>query len=66
MARSRVFKLPLQDRFIHCFLPFMDMLNHREPRQTSWNYDDQREGAYLIIEEDTASGSPVYSSYGSN
>lgn len=47
-----------------CMVPFADMLNHRNPMQTDWSYDDQRGGFVMKSLEDIPQGAEVTDSYG--
>ena len=44
--------------------PFADMLNHKLPKQTSWNYIDSEEGFVIEAIEDLPKGVEVFDSYG--
>ncbi|KAL4487539.1 hypothetical protein ABPG72_007059 [Tetrahymena utriculariae] len=63
-ASSRVFGLQINEQKTDAFVPLADMLNHRRPKQTSWQYDDQREGFVIQALEDIPRGEQVYDSYG--
>jgi protein-histidine N-methyltransferase len=45
---SRIFGIYINGTKTDAFVPYADMLNHRRPKQTTWHYDDAREG--FIIE----------------
>lgn len=42
----------------------LDMLNHRRPQQTAWEYSDKREGFIIESKEDIKRGEQVFDSYG--
>lgn len=41
---SRIFGVFINGVKTDILAPFADMLNHRLPKQTSWNYIDEKEG----------------------
>lgn len=45
---SRIFGLVIDGIKTDAMVPFADMLNHRVPKHTSWNYSQQEEG--FVIE----------------
>ncbi len=45
-------------------IPFIDMLNHRRPKQTSWFYSDEKKGFIIESLEDLNRGEQVCDSYG--
>jgi len=45
-------------------LTFLDMLNHRRPQQTSWEYSDTRKGFIIESKENIERSEQVYDSYG--
>ena len=44
--------------------PFADMLNHRIPKQTSWNYDQNLNGFIIESLKDIKEGQQIFDSYG--
>ena len=44
--------------------PFADMLNHRLPKQSSWNYVPQEEGFVIESLVEVESGMELFDSYG--
>eukprot|EP01017_Pseudomicrothorax_dubius_P027102 TRINITY_DN3084_c0_g1_i10.p2 TRINITY_DN3084_c0_g1~~TRINITY_DN3084_c0_g1_i10.p2 ORF type:complete len:598 (-),score=164.66 TRINITY_DN3084_c0_g1_i10:1899-3692(-) len=63
-ASSRIFGLTIDDKKTDAFVPLADMLNHRRPKQTSWQYDQVRGGFIIESLEDIPRGEQVYDSYG--
>ena len=64
MICSRVFGFNIHGNKAEGLVPYADMLNHKMPRQTSWNYSNYRNG--FIIEASTGikKGEQVHDSYG--
>lgn len=42
MVASRIFGISINGHKTDAFVAYADMLNHRRPRQTSWQYCDKR------------------------
>lgn len=61
---SRIFGLLINGVKTDILAPFADMLNHKLPKQTAWNYIDQREGFVIESLEDIPAGVEVFDSYG--
>lgn len=61
---SRIFGMQIDGVKTDGFVPYADMLNHRRPRQTSWNYDQEKGGFVIDALEDIARGEEVLDSYG--
>ena len=64
MVGSRIFGLLINGVKTDIFAPFADMLNHKLPKQSSWNYVDQVEGFVIEALEDIPQGVEVFDSYG--
>jgi len=64
MVSSRIFGITINGVKTDGFVPLADMLNHRRPRQTTWYYDDIKEGFIIDACDDIPRGSQVYDSYG--
>lgn len=45
-------------------IPFIDMLNHKSPIETKWNYDSEKQGFIVKSLVDVPRGSIVNGSYG--
>ena len=45
-------------------VPFADMLNHRLPKQTAWNYSNEMNGFVIESIEEVEIGNEVFDSYG--
>ena len=39
MSNSRAFDLPIDGVITRCMLPYADMLDHKNPKETDWYYD---------------------------
>ena len=61
---SRIFGMQIDGVKTDGFVPYADMLNHRRPRQTSWNYDQEKGGFVIDALEDINRGDEVLDSYG--
>jgi histone-lysine N-methyltransferase SETD3 len=61
---SRIFGMQIDGVKTDGFVPYADMLNHRRPRQTSWNYDQDKGGFVIEALEDINRGDEVLDSYG--
>ena len=61
---SRIFGMQIDTVKTDGFVPLADMLNHRRPRQTSWNYDQERQGFVIDAMENIERGEEVLDSYG--
>lgn len=61
---SRIFGMQIDGVKTDGFVPLADMLNHRRPRQTSWNYDQERGGFIIDALENIIRGEEVLDSYG--
>lgn len=64
MVASRIFGIQINGHKTDAFVAYADMLNHRRPRQTSWTYDDTRQGFIIEALEDIQIGEQIYDSYG--
>lgn len=64
MVASRIFGIQIEGHKTDAFVAYADMLNHRRPRQTSWWYDDGREGFVIESLEEIKRGDQIYDSYG--
>eukprot|EP00351_Strombidinopsis_sp_SopsisLIS2011_P002753 CAMPEP_0116877456 /NCGR_PEP_ID=MMETSP0463-20121206/9242_1 /TAXON_ID=181622 /ORGANISM="Strombidinopsis sp, Strain SopsisLIS2011" /LENGTH=217 /DNA_ID=CAMNT_0004524767 /DNA_START=987 /DNA_END=1640 /DNA_ORIENTATION=+ len=64
MVASRIFGIQIEGFKTDGFCCYADMLNHKRPRQTSWQYVDEQEGFVIEAIEDIARGEQVYDSYG--
>ena len=61
---SRIFGMVIDSEKTDGFVPLADMLNHRRPRQTSWNYDQDKGGFIIEALENIKRGEEVLDSYG--
>jgi protein-histidine N-methyltransferase len=64
MVSSRIFGIQVEGVKTDGFVAYADMLNHRRPRQTTWNYTDDRRGFIIEALDDVKRGEQVYDSYG--
>ena len=61
---SRIFGLHIDGSKTDILAPFADMLNHRLPKQTTWNYIDDQQGFLIESLQHIDSGVEVFDSYG--
>jgi histone-lysine N-methyltransferase SETD3 len=61
---SRNFGLVINGIQTAAMVPYADMLNHYRPRETKWQFDDQRQGFTVVTLQPIAAGAQVYDSYG--
>lgn len=64
MVSSRIFGIQIEGVKTDGFVAYADMLNHKRPRQTTWNYTDDRRGFVIDALDDIKRGDQVYDSYG--
>ena len=64
MVCSRIFGFNIDGVKAEGFVPYADMLNHKMPRQTSWNYSNARKGFIIQACESIKKGDQIYDSYG--
>ena len=64
MVSSRIFGIQVEGVKTDGFVAYADMLNHKRPRQTTWNYTDDRRGFIIEAMDDIKRGEQVYDSYG--
>jgi histone-lysine N-methyltransferase SETD3 len=64
MVSSRIFGIQIEGVKTDGFVAYADMLNHKRPRQTTWNYTDDRRGFVIDALDDIKRGEQVYDSYG--
>mmetsp|Transcript_15397 Transcript_15397/g.15375 ORF Transcript_15397/g.15375 Transcript_15397/m.15375 type:complete len:490 (+) Transcript_15397:259-1728(+) len=61
---SRIFGMQIDGNKTDGFVPLADMLNHRRPRQTTWSYEESKNGFIIEAMEDIERGIEVLDSYG--
>ena len=61
---SRIFGLSIDGIRTEALVPFADMLNHKIPKQTVWNYSQELNGFLIESLEDILPGEEVFDSYG--
>jgi len=64
LISSRIFGINIHGGKTDGLVPLADMLNHKRPQQTSWEYSDKREGFIIESKENIERGEQVYDSYG--
>ena len=64
MICSRVFGFNIEGEKAEGLVPYADMLNHKMPRQTSWNYSNTLKGFIIVADAGIKKGDQVYDSYG--
>jgi hypothetical protein len=61
---TRIFGLMINGTKTDGLVPMADMLNHKRPRETSWQYSDAK-GAFTITAlQSLSQGAQIYDSYG--
>ncbi|APR85968.1 Hypothetical protein A7982_11317 [Minicystis rosea] len=61
---SRIFGLTIAGQKTEALVPLADMLNHREPPETHWTYDDEAGAFVMTALRSFAVGEPIHDSYG--
>ena len=61
---SRVFGVTIKGKKNDIIAPYADMLNHKRPRQTHWNYDDACNAFVIKGVSNVKKGDEVFDSYG--
>ena len=61
---SRVFGVTIKGKKNDIIAPFADMLNHKRPRQTHWNFDDECNSFVIKGAANVKKGDEVFDSYG--
>lgn len=61
---SRNFGLVVHGLRTAALVPYADMLNHYRPRETKWEFEDNRNAFTITSLEQLQSGAQVYDSYG--
>jgi histone-lysine N-methyltransferase SETD3 len=61
---SRNFGLTINGIQTAAMVPYADMLNHYRPRETKWQFDEERQGFTVVSLQNIPAGAQVYDSYG--
>ncbi len=61
---SRVFGVTIKGKKNDIIAPYADMLNHKRPRQTHWNFDDACNSFVIKGAANVKKGEEVFDSYG--
>jgi histone-lysine N-methyltransferase SETD3 len=61
---SRVFGVTIKGKKNDIIAPYADMLNHKRPRQTHWNFDDASNSFIIKGVSNVKKGQEVFDSYG--
>lgn len=61
---TRIFGLVINGNKTDGLVPMADMLNHKRPRETSWTFDDKRNGFTITSLKALSRGDQIYDSYG--
>jgi len=61
---SRVFGVTIKGKKNDIIAPYADMLNHKRPRQTHWNFDDASNSFVIKGVSNVKKGQEVFDSYG--
>lgn len=61
---TRIFGLNINGHKTDGLVPYADMLNHKRPRETKWNYEDSQKGFIIEATMDIERGAQCFDSYG--
>lgn len=61
---SRIFGVTIKGNNTDIIVPYADMLNHKEPRETHWTYNNKEDAFMVNAEMDLPEGREVFYSYG--
>jgi len=61
---TRIFGLVIFGNKTDGLVPMADMLNHKRPRETSWTFEDKKNGFTITSLKPLSRGDQVYDSYG--
>eukprot|EP00457_Paulinella_chromatophora_P007097 gb/GEZN01007117.1/.p1 GENE.gb/GEZN01007117.1/~~gb/GEZN01007117.1/.p1 ORF type:complete len:382 (-),score=60.05 gb/GEZN01007117.1/:181-1326(-) len=61
---TRIFGIKIGTRKTCGLVPLADMLNHKRPQQTKWEYADSKRGFVILALESIQPGEQVFDSYG--
>lgn len=64
LISSRIFGISIKGHKTDGLVPLADMLNHKRPRQTAWEFSDKRDAFIIESKEAIERGDQVYDSYG--
>eukprot|EP00826_Nyctotherus_ovalis_P039605 TRINITY_DN381_c0_g1_i1.p1 TRINITY_DN381_c0_g1~~TRINITY_DN381_c0_g1_i1.p1 ORF type:complete len:477 (+),score=178.23 TRINITY_DN381_c0_g1_i1:513-1943(+) len=64
LISSRIFGIMVDGKKTDSLVPLADMLNHRCPQQTSWEYKEDVKGFVIDVKEAIPRGDEIYDSYG--
>lgn len=64
LISSRVFGISINNVKMDVLAPFADLLNHSNPTQTKWYYDNTQNSFIVQAVQDIPEGSEIYDSYG--
>lgn len=64
IVSSRMFGVKINNKKTDALVPYADMLNHKKPRQTNWNYEDIHQAFIVQALENIPAGCEVFDSYG--
>lgn len=66
LVSSRIFSVLKGDTETRIMLPIIDMLNHQNPNNVSWKYNQERNGVEISAVQKIKAGSEICLSYGTN
>ena len=64
LISSRIFGINVNNVKTDSLVPLADMLNHKCPQQTSWEYKEDVKGFVIDVKEPIPRGDEIYDSYG--
>lgn len=65
MISSRNFGVKIDGNETNALVPFADMFNHASKHQSTWTFDQGRDGFTMTADEDIAENEEIFDSYGS-
>ncbi|MCQ2820174.1 MAG: SET domain-containing histone-lysine N-methyltransferase [archaeon] len=64
LVGSRIFGVTINDISTDIIVPYADMLNHKEPRETHWTFNQKKNAFMVDAEMEIDTGKEVFYSYG--
>ena len=64
LVSSRIFGVKIDGNKTDALVPLADMLNHKRPQETSWEYNEDKKGFIIEAKTGIERGDQVYDSYG--
>ena len=64
ISLSRAFGLDIGDKEETCLVPYADMLNHKNPMEARWSFNNKLNGYVMEAVQNIPFGAPIHDSYG--